>query len=49
MVGCGQQNIPLEYIIYRAIIYFSEIKTYIEDKNILEKLDKNPDYVMCKK
>lgn len=23
--------------------------TSVENKNILEKLDKNPDYVMCKK
>lgn len=34
-----EENIPIEYIIYRAIIYFSTSKTYITDQEIFEGLD----------
>ena len=34
-----EENIPIEYIIYRAIIYFSTSKTYITDEEIFERLD----------
>lgn len=34
-----EENIPVEYIIYRAIIYFHESKRYISDEEIFEKLE----------
>lgn len=34
-----EENIPVEYIIYRAIIYFHESKKYISDEEIFEKLE----------
>lgn len=33
-----EQNVPVEYILYRAIIYFHESKQYISDEEILERL-----------
>ena len=33
------ENIPVEFIIYRAILYFNEIKRYIPDEVIFEKLE----------
>lgn len=34
-----EENVPVEYIIYRAIIYFHESKRYISDEEIFEKLN----------
>lgn len=34
-----EENIPVEYIIYRAIIYFHESKKYMPDEEIFEKLE----------
>ena len=33
-----ENNVPVEYIIYRAIRYFNEIKNYVSEKDILDKL-----------
>lgn len=33
-----EENIPLEYIIYRAILYFHESKRYISDAEVYENL-----------
>lgn len=33
-----EQNIPIEYILYRAIIYFNESKGYISDDEVFEYL-----------
>lgn len=32
-------NVPVEYILYRAIVYFHESKKYISDNEIFEKLN----------
>ena len=34
-----EENIPIEYILYRAILYFHESKKYISDNEIFEKLE----------
>ena len=34
-----EENIPVEYILYRAILYFHESKKYISDNEIFEKLN----------
>lgn len=34
-----EENVPLEYIIYRAILYFHESKRYISDSEVFENLD----------
>ena len=34
-----EQNVPIEYILYRAILYFNESKKYITDEEIFEKLN----------
>lgn len=33
-----EQNVPIEYILYRAILYFNESKKYITDEEIFEYL-----------
>lgn len=40
-----EENVPVEYIIYRAITYFNEIKRYISDEQILQKLNIDKDYI----
>lgn len=34
-----EENVPVEYIIYRAILYFHESKKYITDNEIFKKLE----------
>lgn len=34
-----EENVPLEYILYRAILYFHESKKYITDEEIFENLN----------
>ncbi len=34
-----EENVPIEYILYRAIIYFNESKKYITDEEIFKYLD----------
>lgn len=34
-----EENVPVEYILYRAIIYFNGIKKYISDEDIFEKFN----------
>lgn len=33
-----EENVPVEYILYRAILYFNESKKYITDEEIFDKL-----------
>lgn len=34
-----EENVPVEYILYRAILYFHESKKYILDEEVFEKLN----------
>ena len=34
-----EENVPVEYILYRAILYFHESKKYISDEEVFEKLN----------
>lgn len=34
-----EENVPVEYILYRAILYFYESKKYISDEDVFEKLN----------
>lgn len=34
-----EENIPVEYILYRAILYFHESKKYISDNEVFEKIN----------
>ena len=34
-----EENVPVEYILYRAVVYFHESKKYISDNEIFEKLN----------
>lgn len=34
-----EENVPVEYILYRAILYFHESKKYISDEDVFEKLN----------
>ena len=34
-----EEDVPVEYIVYRAIKYFNEMKNYVSDTEIFEKLD----------
>ena len=34
-----EEDIPLEFILYRAITYFTEIKKYVDNDELLEKLN----------
>lgn len=34
-----EENVPIEYILYRAIVYFHESKKYISDDKIFDKID----------
>lgn len=34
-----EENIPVEYILYRAVVYFAEMKRYISDNEIFERFD----------